>query len=68
MAGGVSISGCPILRWYTLVPRFFAASANGTNFLMGDAGICSPRVLMDNIGTKIGAGLHLLVFGLKKET
>jgi hypothetical protein len=39
---GVGISGCPILRWYTLTPLRFAASANGTSFLMGDAGIFLP--------------------------
>ena len=36
------ISGCPILRWSTSILFYFAFSAYGTSFLIGDSGIFMP--------------------------
>jgi hypothetical protein len=32
-----------MFKWYTFVPRFFAAAASGASFRIGDSGISSPR-------------------------
>jgi hypothetical protein len=31
-----------MFKWYTLCPFFLAISEYGTNFMMGDSGICWP--------------------------
>ena len=48
------------------MPFFFAASANGTSFLIGEAGICSPRLLIDNMRAKIGLVLTFISIANKK--
>ena len=48
------------------MPLFFAASAKGTSFLMGDGGICSPRLLIANMRAKIGLVLTFISIGNKK--
>src|SRR5690606_1239208 len=42
ITSGVSMSGCPIFRWYTFFPSFLACSAYGVSFLIGEAGISMP--------------------------
>jgi hypothetical protein len=44
------MSGCPMFKFKTLCPFFFAISAKGTNFLMGDSGIAMP--LLDTFGIR----------------
>ena len=36
------MSGCPMFKWYTLIPLSLALSANGTSLRMGEEGIAIP--------------------------
>lgn len=50
------------------MPFFLAASAKGTNFLMGEGGICSPRLLIANMRAKIGLVLTFISIANKKAS
>ena len=51
---GVAMSGWPMFRCSTFMPRFLAASAKGTSLRMGEAGIRRPFWEMEGMGAALG--------------